>query len=58
MWVSQASISLSAGWDTQAGLVPAKQNYSVDTLTLCRISPWNEIVVVLKQFVNQSIDTN
>lgn len=34
MWVSRESISLSAGWDTHADLVPEKQNYCV-LLKLC-----------------------
>ncbi len=38
MWVSQASIRLSAVWDTHAGLVPEKQDCSV-FLMLCSISP-------------------
>lgn len=38
MWVSQASISVSAGCDTHAGLELEKQNYSV-LLTLISISP-------------------
>ena len=39
MWVSQASVSLSAGWDTQVGLLPRTQNYSV-WLTLGSICPY------------------
>lgn len=53
-WVSQESRSLSAGWGMHTGLLPEKTALKCFADTV-RHWPLQKFVVVLKQFVNQSI---